>query len=399
METKLRSPHSETAPALHDKSTTAAGLDAQLHDHLFKFVELSDAARATSLVGKPKIAVIDIVKRFFKNYVAAVSLALVLIICLIAVIAPWTSPFSATAAANSASREWISNMPPGYAPVVTEILSQNKLDELQKVQDASGQEIIKSFTKIGDQIIVTYDKYRLVSALDPKFSGFTTILGTNNVGIDIWTRTWVATRDSITLAFLVATVDAVVGISIGAVLGFHAGKWIDTVFTRVIEIIINIPSLVWFLMLITILPVINQFTLFLILSSIGWVYMVNSTRLWIITVKDQDFVMAAKSIGANKPRQIFVHALPAVIGKLATNYVRRIVVVIISLSSLTFLGFLPTTGSPNLGTLLQEARTQFGTNVWILLLPSMILLVFSLSSQFIANGLHDALDPQVVRGK
>lgn len=376
-------------------------LDVELNDQLFKFVELSDTIKSSSLVGKPRIAIVDIFKRFFKNYVAVIALCVVLLIALIGLIAPLASPFSATEPASSASRDWISNMPPGYAPIVTEIMTQSQFEEIKKVDDLmTNLQIIKNYQQLENQFLVTYDKYLFVSSLtNDGSSGFTTLLGTNNVGIDIWTRTWVATRDSITLAFLVATTDAVIGITIGALLGFHAGKWVDTVFTRIIEIIINIPSLIWFLMLITILPTINQFSLFLILTSIGWVYMVNGTRLWIITVKDQDFIMAAKSIGASKARQIFVHALPAVIGKLATNYVRRIVVVIVSLSSLTFLGFLPTTGSPNLGTLLQEARTQFGTNIWILLLPSMILLFFSLSSQFIANGLHDALDPQVIRGK
>ena len=376
-----------------------ATFDAQMNDQLFQFVDLNETVRSTSLVGKPKNAFLDILKRFCKNYAALFSVVMVVSIALIGLIAPAVSPFSATKAANPASLTWVANLPPGYSPVVTEILNLNQVQEIQGIETAKGVTIILDEKVINNQHIVTYNKYLLVSSLDDKFANFTTLLGTNNVGIDIWTRTWVATRDSLNLAFLVATFDAVVGISIGAVLGFHAGKWIDTVFTRVIEIIINIPSLIWFLMLITIVPTINQFTLFLILCSIGWVYMVNGTRLWIITVKDRDFIMAAKSIGASKKRQIFFHALPTVIGKLATNYVRRIVVVIVSLSSLTFLGFLPATGDPNLGTLLQEARAQFGTNIWILLLPSMILLVLSLSMQFIANGLHDALDPQVVRGK
>lgn len=375
-------------------------IDVQMNDNLFKFIELSDSNTSSSLTGTPKNVFIDIVKRFCKNYVAILSLLIILAISFIAVIVPAVSPYSSTKPASDASLEWITNMPPSYSPIVTEVLDQKRLSLIKSIQDNNPNlKIIYETIDLGAETRITYDKYLLVSNLSEKKINANFLLGTNNVGIDIWTRTWAATRDSITLAFLVATTDAIIGITIGAILGFHAGTWIDTVFTRIIDVIINIPTLIWFLMLITITPVINQFTLYLILISIGWVYMVHNTRLWVITVKDQEFIMAAKSIGASKTRQIFIHALPTVIGKLATNYVRRIVIVILSLSSLTFLGFLPVTGDPNLGTLLQEARIQVEINIWTLLLPSLILLLFSLSSQFVANGLHDALDPKVGRGK
>lgn len=373
--------------------------DLQMNDNLFRFIELSDSNASSSLTGTPKNVFIDIVKRFCKNYVAVFSLMVILAISFIAVIVPAVSPYSSTKPASEVSLDWITNMPPSYSPIVTEVLDQKRLNLIMSIQSNSNLKIIYETIDLGAETRVTYDKYLLLANLSEKKLNTNFLLGTNNVGIDIWTRTWAATRDSITLAFLVATTDAIIGITIGAILGFHAGTWIDTIFTRVIDVIINIPTLIWFLMLITITPVINQFTLYLILISIGWVYMVHSTRLWVITVKDQEFIMAAKSIGASKTRQIFIHALPTVIGKLATNYVRRIVIVILSLSSLTFLGFLPVTGDPNLGTLLQEARIQVEINIWTLLLPSLILLLFSLSSQFVANGLHDALDPKVGRGR
>lgn len=380
-----------------DKTLTTS---FETKDELFKFVDLSEINnRSFSLTGKPTNFILEIIKRFCKNYVAVIALIIVLIICLFGLIAPAVSVYSSTKPASNISLSWISNMPPLYSPVVTEILSNDTYNTIKNIQTETGLDIIKKTIQLSSEWQVTYDKYLLVSSISKDTNGLNTLLGTNNLGIDIWTRTWAATRDSITLAFLVATTDAVIGISIGAILGFHAGNWIDTVFTRVIDVIRNIPTLIWFLMLITIVPSINQFTLYLILISIGWVYMVHNTRLWIITVKDQDFITAAKSIGVSKTKQIFIHALPTVVGKLTTTYVRRIVVVIFSLSSLTFLGFLPVTGSPNLGTLLQEARIQFENNIWTLLLPSMILLLFSLSTQFIANGLHDALDPKVIRGK
>ncbi|MGL5204854.1 MAG: ABC transporter permease, partial [Metamycoplasmataceae bacterium] len=230
-------------------------------------------------------------------------------------------------------------------------------------------------------------------------SNFSTILGTTQEGFDVWTRTWTATRDSLMLSLSVAFSETFIGIVIGAYLGFHAGTWIDTVLTRLIDIVKNVPSIIWFLLLVSLFKDVTFGTLFLSLVIIGWTNPVYQTRLWIITVKDQEYIMASKSIGASTNRQIFVHALPAIIGKLATTLVQRIVIVILFVSSLAFLGFIPFGGEPNLGTILNEARSQVENNIWILLLPSLILLSISLSIQFIANGLHDALDPKLVGGK
>ena len=384
------------------EQTKTSTLNVELNDALFKFIDADDLGKsATTIAGKPRLLIVDIIKRFCKNYIALFCLIIILGICFACVIIPAVSPFSATHQLNNIDQVWLKELPPSYDPVVTEALSSDKYEVLMQVCDKNPSlDILKSTPiYVNNDWMVTYDKYAFLKA----YSGMdvNSLLGTNSLGVDIWTRTWTAARDSITLAFLVATTDSIIGITIGCVLGFYAGKWVDTIFSRVIDVIINIPTLVWFLMLMTIVGKsnINQYTLYLILISIGWVYMVNDTRLWMITVKDQEFILAAKAVGCSTSRQIFVHGLPMILGKLATNYVRRIVIVILSISSLVFLGFLDSTDNPNLGTLLKEAIPLLDINIWGLLLPSIILLFFSLSAQFVANGLHDALDPKVGRGK
>ncbi len=373
--------------------------DVELNDTLFKFIDAEDVGKvSTTLAGKPRILIVDIIKRFCKNYIALFSLILILGISITCLIIPAISPFSATNPIASIDIDWIRELPPSYSPTVTETLSQDQLDQVKSILASGGQHIISEIP-INNEFLVTYNKYEFLRLYSE--TNVSSLLGTNSLGIDIWTRTWTAARDSITLAFLVATTDAIIGITIGSILGFYAGKWIDTIFSRFIDIIINIPTLIWFLMLMTIVGKanINPYILYLILISIGWVYMVNNTRLWMITVKDQEFILAAKAVGCSTQRQIFVHGLPMIIGKLATNYVRRIVVIIIAISSLVFLGFLDSTNNPNIGTLLKESISLLDVNFWGLLLPSIILLFFSLSAQFIANGLHDALDPKVGRKK
>ncbi|WP_027334009.1 ABC transporter permease [Mycoplasma elephantis] len=224
------------------------------------------------------------------------------------------------------------------------------------------------------------------------------LLGTDNLGRDIWTRTWSGTWESIQLALIVATIETIIGVTVGALLGFNVGKKIDTLTMRLIEIITAPPTLIIFLMLVSILGTSN-FALAVSLIVIGWTGPVSGTRMFIITVKDEEYILAAKAIGAKTSRQIFIHALPAILGKIAYSYVQRIPSVIFSISSLAFLGFFPNNTSSNLGKLLIDSISQVGDNVWILLLPSLILLTLSLSLHFIALGVHDALDPKVIRVK
>ncbi|UUD36985.1 Glutathione transport system permease protein gsiD [Mycoplasmopsis californica] len=224
------------------------------------------------------------------------------------------------------------------------------------------------------------------------------LLGTDNLGRDIWTRTWAGTWESIQLALIVATIETIIGVSVGAILGFNVGKRIDTIAMRLIEIITAPPTLIIFLMLVSILGTSNV-SLAICLIVIGWTGPVAGTRMYVLTVKDEEYILAAKSVGAKTPRQIFFHALPAVLGKIAYSFVRRIPAVIFSVSSLAFLGFFPDNTSSNLGKLLIDSINQAGENIWILLLPSLILLLLSLSLHFIALGVHDALDPKVIRVK
>lgn len=223
------------------------------------------------------------------------------------------------------------------------------------------------------------------------------ILGTNELGIDIWTSSWVGTWNAIKLALIIATIQTIIGVAVGCYLGFHVGSWIDTIIMRLIEIFVAPPALIWLLLFASTFGT-SDWTLIFALVFTGWTGAVGGTRLFIITVKDSEFITASKSVGASKARLIYKHALPAIIGKIANSYVSRIPGIIMSISSLAFLGFFKGDNT-NLGALLVSAASQAGTNFWILLLPSVILLSISVSLHFMAIGLHDALDPRVIKVK
>ncbi|WP_406614707.1 ABC transporter permease [Mycoplasma corogypsi] len=247
-----------------------------------------------------------------------------------------------------------------------------------------------------EQIADAVKVLRQANPDNPNF-GIPTYFGTNSIGIDIWTSSWVGTWNAIRLALITATLQTVIGVAVGSYLGFHVGSKIDTIIMRLIEIFVAPPTLIWLLLFASTFGT-SDTTLILALVFTGWTGAVGGTRMYIITVKDSEFITASKSIGASKARLIYKHTLPAIIGKIATSYVNRIPGIILSVSSLAFLGFFRGDNA-NLGALLSSAPKEASNNFLILFLPSMILLSISVSLHFIALGIHDALDPRVIRGK
>ncbi|MGX9340731.1 ABC transporter permease [Mycoplasma sp. 1573] len=412
------------------------------------FVDPNKRKIISNIAGKPKKIVIEIFKRFFKNPYVAFSFFIFVALLLCAFIIPATSQYQANKPVTGDNLEFIKFLPPNNSPITTrnvtltpgsgaEAVSDQVFATYLRIKDLVSKddtpEYVKdyfqillnssSFSQIGEsvQVAFTYNSYqmyqsyvvyaKLFAYLSENNSNFpaqdvfaswinsapkvNSILGTDVYGRDVWTASWYATAESIKIAILTAIVQTIIGVSIGAYLGFKAGTRIDTITMRVIEIILSPPSLIWMLLFVSILGV-NNWALILSLIITGWAWPVSSTRMFIITVKDEEYITAAKSIGASTTRQVFIHALPAILGKIANSFVKRIPSIILSLASLAFLGFYKDNNNVNLGQLLIDATPQISNNFWILLLPSLILLTLSLSLHFIAIGVHDSLDPRII---
>ncbi|WP_235732215.1 ABC transporter permease [Mycoplasmopsis felifaucium] len=421
-----------------------------------KLVFSENSKSSNSIAGKPKILAIEILKRFFSNPVVLISTIVFLGIIITAIVVKYTSPYLP---GHRLDAEWkakgyqitgtslnsIKSMPPSFAPmkeftgrnneVIVNINRFTSKDyifyEYLKPYLIEGKTYIIDPASDSQNPIYKVDIYKYWQASEinafmaklrketshpfnltkGELDGFylqakdaldqvsiTTVFGTTEEGYDIWTTVWAGTLESLWIALIVATVETIIGVFVGAILGFYAGKWIDTVFSRLIEIFQAPPSIIWLLMFVSIwgtsAPVLIAGLLF-----VGWTYPISSTRLFIITVKDEEYITAAKSIGASPMRRIFDHALPAVVGKISQSYVRRIPSVIISIASLAFLGFFNDPNSYNLGKFMLDNISLASINPWVMILPASILLFISISLQFVALGLHDALDPKVIKLK
>ncbi|QGZ97600.1 ABC transporter permease subunit [Mycoplasma sp. NEAQ87857] len=414
-----------------------------------------------NIAGKPKKLVIEIFKRFMSNWVALLFFVLFIILLLTAIIVTSTASYSASKPISDTlklhlvndktevigSSSFSRNLPPLYSPWVdsTNFLVGGKnyeslsSDWTTKYDGYIWKNIIAPNGDLSHSVklvtnengvvvryINAYNFYKadsLAIVLAKSFEGqnldsvsndkllasinqalavnndfkLHTYLGTSSVGIDVWTQSWVGTWQAIKLALIVAIIQTIIGVSVGVYLGFHVGTLIDTIIMRLIDIFVAPPTLIWLLLFASTFGT-SDLTLGIALVFTGWVGAVGGARLFTITVRDSEFITASKSIGASKARLIYKHALPAIIGKIATRFVGSIPSIIVSVSSLAFLGFFKS-DDVNLGAILSKAPAEADSNIWILLLPAAILLLISVSLHFTALGVHDALDPKVIRGK
>ncbi|WP_322959418.1 ABC transporter permease [Mycoplasmopsis cynos] len=412
----------------------------------FVFIKLNNFA---NVAGKPKKFLIEVLKRYFLSWPSVLFLIVFLIVLITSLVVTSFSPYSADKSisetinlnligdqkgqttkssssfvnflptfwsgktkldlvindadfAQNANQWYDSKYYGGYLwkvfnqPQYFEVKGDVRYIDFYKFNEVDNVNIVLRASKIPTTISAQEAEryYNEILAANPQIH-FKTFLGTNKVGIDIWTQSWIGTWRAIRLALIVATLQTIIGVAIGSYLGFHVGTSIDTIIMRLVDIFSAPPTLIWLLIFATTFGT-TDLTLGFALVFVGWVGAVGRTRLFIITVKDSEFITASESVGASKARLIYRHALPAIIGKISTSYVQSIPSIILSISALAFLGFFQADDA-NLGKIINSAAAFASNNIWILLLPSIILLSISVSLHFIALGIHDALDPKVIK--
>lgn len=346
--------------------------------------------------GQPVSTGVLILKKLFKNPYVVIASLIFCTLLLTAFIAPLVSQYDEYNAISSGKTSLLSFLNPswvngGFSSRAIVDGDDNFLKDLinEKIIDPQR---LKDFIDVSStgSMVLRFNPWAYLNNLDN--THHFSILGTDSIGRDIWTRLWIGTRQSLILAFAVVLVETIIGVILGAYIGFHAGSKIDTFAMRIVEIIRSVPSLIWFILLIFILPG-GFLTLFLALALVGWTIPLARTRIQIIKIKDAEFIKASESIGTSKNGLIFKHALPNIVGKLLTGIVLRIPIIIFMESSLAFLGLSPSPNAASLGNLINDAKSYI-QYWWYLLAPTTVILLITISLQIIGNGLHDAFDPQ-----
>ena len=222
------------------------------------------------------------------------------------------------------------------------------------------------------------------------------LFGTNNFGKDLFVGLSSGARFSFILAIVVASVNLFVGAIYGAIEGYYGGK-LDIMMERFVELLSSIP----FMIVITLLKyhfnVSHIFILFIAFFLTGWTGMAGRTRMQFYRFKNQEYVLVARTLGANDRRIMFKHIFPNAIGTLITSSVLVIPGVIFSETSLSYLGIINlSTGSmTSVGTLLSAGQEYLYTYPHMILFPAIFISLLMLCFNLFGNGLRDAFNPSL----
>lgn len=218
-------------------------------------------------------------------------------------------------------------------------------------------------------------------------------LGTDDLGRDLYTRILYGGRISVTIGIFAALVSTVIGALLGAVAGFYGGRS-DNLIMRATDIAIAIPSL-------PLLIVLSSYTkatipmIVLIIGLLSWMSTARVVRGSVQSIKQQEFIAAARMMGLRNSAIILRHIIPNVMGPIIVGATLGVGGAIIIESSLSFLGLGISPPTPTWGNMLQDSQATMATKPWLTIFPGLAILITVLCINFLGEGLHDALDPTI----
>ncbi len=215
--------------------------------------------------------------------------------------------------------------------------------------------------------------------------------GTDKLGRDLFVRVWQGTRISLWVAAAAVVIDLCFGMMYGLISGYFGGK-IDTVMQRVQEIVSSIPSLVILTLLLVVMKA-SLFTIILALMLTGWIGMSRITRAQVLKIKEEEYVLASKTLGAGSMTIIFKNILPNIFGQLIIMSMFSIPNAIFYEAFLAFVGLGVPAPQASLGTLINDGFDSILVTPYMVIIPVVVLAVLMLSFNLAADGLRDAFDP------
>jgi peptide/nickel transport system permease protein len=215
--------------------------------------------------------------------------------------------------------------------------------------------------------------------------------GTDEIGRDYLSRTIVGIKTSEEVGVVVAVLSSVIGLLVGVIAGYYAG-WIDNILMRITDLFLTLPALAILLTAAALLGQGSQWRVTLILALFFWTTIARVVRGIFLSLREKEYVEAAKAVGAGDFRIMFRHMLPNTLGPIIVNGTLAVGQAILVEAALSFLGFGIKPPTPSLGVLIAGAQT-YPQAWWLALFPGLIIVLIVLCINFVGDGLRDALDP------
>lgn len=219
------------------------------------------------------------------------------------------------------------------------------------------------------------------------------LLGTDQLGRDILTRLMYGTRISLMVAFVAATINMVIGILYGGIAGFAGGRT-DAIMMRIVDIISTIP-LTLYVILIKVTLDNGLLSIIIALSSVYWVDMARVVRGQVLSLKQQEFVLASRSIGSSNRTIMLTHLIPNAMGPILVTVTMLIPSAIFVEAFMSFIGIGIAPPMASLGTMCNDAMEALRSNPYQLFLPALAICLIMFAFNFVGDGLRDALDPKL----
>ena len=220
------------------------------------------------------------------------------------------------------------------------------------------------------------------------------ILGTDSAGRDVWARILFAGRISLTVAAGAMAITVVLGIGIGLISGY-AGGWVDNVLMRFTELVMTFPTLFALIILVSLIGP-NVFNLMIIIGLLGWTGKARLVRGQVLAGREMDYVTAAQALGAGPWRISLAHILPSVIPFVVVSATLSLASVILTESSLSFIGLGIRIPTATWGNMMSGAQSLYllQHQPWIWAPPGVAIATTVIAVNFVGDGLRDALDPR-----
>ncbi len=218
--------------------------------------------------------------------------------------------------------------------------------------------------------------------------------GTDDLGRDVFVRTWHGARISLIIGITAGLIDLIIGVIYGGIAGYRGGR-VDEIMMRIVDVLWGLPYLLVVIMLLVVLKP-GLWTIIIALTVTGWLNMARVVRGQVMQLKEQEFVLCARTLGASTKRILFKHLIPNAIGPILVMLSFTIPNAIFAEAFLSFLGLGVQAPVASLGTMIESSLiVVLSDEWWRLAFPAGVISLTLLSFNVFGDGLRDALDPKM----